>query len=377
MVGFLSMKKWRFVMNIDIGLVIAGLIASPLLFSRFSVLPRGHAEGRPLKVSVLIPARNEEHSLPLLLNDLSRQTYPVHEILCIDDDSTDRTGEVALSHGSKVISLREKPEGWIGKSWACQKGADAADGDLLLFLDADVRMGEDGVERIIYAYLDHGCVISVQPYHDVQETYEQFSMFFNIGQVAANGMGLPGKCRGLILFGPVILIRRSDYRKIGGHASIRERIVDDMALGERLRQNVIPYRLHLGDRKLSYRMYAGGFRDLYEGWMKNMAAGALKTPPLLFLLVFLWITSCTSVSLHFLFAAARMDMTGMAVYLLLYLVWIGELFRISRRIGNFAQWGILLYPVLLLFYIGVFLLSMVKRIFRLKVSWKGREIKER
>ncbi|HSP46733.1 MAG TPA: glycosyltransferase family 2 protein, partial [Clostridiaceae bacterium] len=329
------------------------------------------------KVSVIIPARNEENSLPLLLDDLSRQTYPAHEILCIDDDSTDRTGEVALSHGAKVVSLREKPEGWNGKSWACQKGADSADGDLLLFLDADVRLGEDSVERIIRAYIDHGCVISVQPYHDVPKTYEQFSMFFNLVQVAANGMGLPGKDKGFILYGPVILISHSDYGKVGGHASIRERIVDDMALGERLRNTRILFRLYLGDRKLSYRMYGGGFRDLYEGWMKNMAAGALKTPPILFILVFLWITSSASVPLHLILAAVRMDMVGMAFYLFLYLVWVGELYRISGRIGSFEKWGILFYPVLLAFYIVVFFLSMVKRVFRIKVAWKGREVKER
>lgn len=364
-------------MNTDIGLVLAGLFAGFVLFSRFPVLSRGHAEDRRMKVSVIIPSRNEERSLPLLLDDLGRQTYPIHEILCIDDESTDRTGEVALTCGAKVVSLKGKPGGWTGKSWACQKGADAAHGDLLLFLDADVRMDEDGVERVIRAYLDHGCVISVQPYHDVQETYEQFSLFFNLVQVAANGMGLPGRDRGLSLYGPIILISRLDYEAIGGHDSIRERIVDDMALGERLRAAGVPYRLYLGDRKLSYRMYSGGFRDLYEGWMKNQASGALKTPLLLFLLVFLWVTSCTSVPLHLLLSAGRTDTMGMAVYLFLYLVWVGELYRISRRIGSFAQWGILLYPALLLFYIAVFFLSVVKRIFRLKVSWKGREIKER
>lgn len=369
-------------MNTDIGVILAGLLASPVLFSRFPVLSGGWEKDRlrmeePLKVSVIIPARNEERTLPLILEDLGRQTYPLHEILCVDDDSTDRTGEVASSCGAKVLTLREKPEGWIGKSWACQNGADAASGDLLLFLDADVRMGEDGIARIIREYLDHGCVISVQPYHDVRKAYEQLSMFFNIVQVGANGLGLPGKDRGLSLHGPVILISQADYRKIGGHDSIRGRIVDDMALGERLRAEGIPFRLYLGDALLSFRMYGGGFRDLYGGWMKNQASAALRTPPILFLLVFLFITSCVSTALRLLLAAGRMDTVGMAVYLLLYLVWVGELYRISRRIGSFAQWGILLYPVPLLFYLAVFVLSMVKRIFRRKVSWKGREIKER
>ncbi|HSP48207.1 MAG TPA: hypothetical protein VLN47_09050, partial [Clostridiaceae bacterium] len=73
-------RKGGFVMTMDIVLVIAGLLASPLLFSRFPVLPGSHTDDKSLKVSVIIPARNEEHSLPLLLDDLSRQTYPVHEI---------------------------------------------------------------------------------------------------------------------------------------------------------------------------------------------------------------------------------------------------------------------------------------------------------
>ncbi len=70
----------------------------------------------------------------------------------MDDGSKDKTGEISKSFGVKVITISDKPSGWLGKTWACQKGAEASEGELLLFLDADVRVKPQAVERILKTY---------------------------------------------------------------------------------------------------------------------------------------------------------------------------------------------------------------------------------
>lgn len=362
-------------MSITCIIILAGLLLSAVLFNRFPVLQRARKDGPSLKISVIIPARNEEKNLPLLLNDLQKQRLSIDEIICVDDDSVDSTGKIALSYGARLISLNEKPEGWMGKSWACQNGADAARGDLFLFLDADVRLGPNGTSRLLQAYEDERCVISVQPYHKMIKRYEELSLFFNFIQFAANGLGLPYRNKNIGLYGPVILISRSDYQEIGGHDSIKASIIDDMALGEKLKSKGIPFKLFLGDKDISFRMYGGGLKDLVQGWTKNQATGAMKTPLAVFLMVFLWITSCTSVPLHLIIAITTLNTFQIGVYALFYLIWVLELGRIARHLGSFSLWGIIIYPILLVFYLGIFIRSGAKKIFRLKVIWKERKIR--
>jgi 4,4'-diaponeurosporenoate glycosyltransferase len=372
-------------MTFDLIIICAGLLVSLLLFYRFPVLSSGDHKVHPLKlpddpedypvrITVIIPARNEEINLPLLLTDLRNQTDSVFEIICVDDDSDDSTAQMTAPFGIKLISLREKPKNWIGKSFACQTGADAARGDVFLFLDADVRLAPDSIRRLKSAYRNNGHVISVQPFHKMVKGYEQFSLFFNLIQFAANGLGLPVKNRNIGLFGPVILISRKDYFDAGGHASIHNSIIDDVALGQKLKDKKIAFDLFIGDRDISFRMYGGGIKDLLDGWTKNQASGAMKTPVIRFLIVFLWITSCASAPLQIIRSIYLANYIWAAVFFLFFILWMLELRRISTHIGTFKRYVIVLYPVYLVMFCGVFFVSIFKKVFHLKVIWKDREI---
>src|SRR5438876_956996 len=99
-------------------------------------LPRCGSPGPALsgvKLSIIIPARNEELSLPRLLGSLARQTLVPHEIIVVNDHSTDATPEVARLFGAALLNAADPPPGWIGKTWACWTGARSAQGELLLF----------------------------------------------------------------------------------------------------------------------------------------------------------------------------------------------------------------------------------------------------
>lgn len=356
-------------------IVIMGLIVSGILFYRIpSIKQHGIKAVGDFKVSVIIPARNEEKNLSHLLGDLRNQSFAPFEIICVDDASSDETANIARSFGANVLSLGEKPDSWTGKTWACQNGANAANGQLLLFLDADVRLGRNGLKRLAEAYSEYRCTVSVQPYHKTYKSYEQFSLLFNLIQVAANGTALL-KPLNLGLYGPVILVDRSDYFNIGGHESVRGSIVEDMALGCNLKKHGMHYELFVGDKEdISFRMYANGMRELMQGWTKNIASGAERTPTYLFILVFFWIASITSVPIQIFKFIIDLNIAWLILYLPIYFVWAAILAILGRRIGNYKPWAFILFPLLTAFLLSVFALSFFKKAFRLDVRWKGRDI---
>lgn len=359
---------------IELIIILAGFGMTFLLFYHIPSLPRAPENPGRVSISVIIPARNEETTLPLLLGDLARQTLAPVEVVCVDDASTDGTAAVAKNYGARLLTITEKPDGWLGKSWACQTGANAAAGDLLLFLDADVRLGPDALSRIAAAYRSGGQTLSVQPFHEAIALYEQLSLFFNLIQIAANGTALKSPVN-LGLYGPVILIAKETYLEIGGHESVKGSIVEDMALGEQLKKRNIPYRLFVGDSGLSFRMYPCGLGCLLQGWIKNLAAGAAKTPPWLFAAVFLWIASATSVPLHLFRAISAQGWLGIVVYGALYLCWVAVILALMRRIGKFRSVAAFFYPFALAAFFALFLVSTFKRIFGIQVHWKGRAIR--
>ena len=353
-----------------------GLIIGILLFVKRPLLENDldSFSDNKNKISVIIPARNEEKNLGLLLSDLKNQTYQAFEIICVDDGSDDFTKEVAQSFGVSLISINEKPEGWQGKSWACHIGADKALGDLILFLDADVRLKPNALGKLFKTYIKYNCSISVQPYHVTNKYYEQLSFFFNAILIAGNGAGFLIKVKNIGLFGPVILINKQEYQSVNGHYAARESIVDDLTLGREQNEKGFDYKLFYGDSDISFCMYNSGFDGLYQGWTKNFATGAAMTSKTLLLLIIIWVTSCASIFISLALSIIENNSLQLVIYLFLYLLVLLELKLIGNRIGNFKGEAILLYPVILLAFILLLGISVIKKCFNIKVTWKGRNI---
>ena len=138
-------------------------------------------------ISVVIPARDEEHTLPLVLASLARLSVPVDEIVVVDDGSSDRTAEVARAAARARGRGNAPAAGWTGKAWACQTGAGATTGGLLLFLDADTALAPDAMDGLLALHEQHGGLVSVQPFHRVVRPYEQLSAYFNVVSLLASG----------------------------------------------------------------------------------------------------------------------------------------------------------------------------------------------
>lgn len=359
----------------DIVVIVLGLLSSFILFSKFPILKNKNTSNSQYELSIIIPARNEEQNIRLLLQDLMSQTADIHEIICVDDGSTDGTYKVASSFGVKTIWVKDKPSDWTGKAWACQIGAESATGELLLFLDADVRLGPNAISSLINSYDENRCVISVQPYHKTNKYYEQFSFFFNLIQISGNGTSMRWMQRNAGLYGAVILIDKDTYASIDGHLAAQKSIVDDVALGKKLKQMGFPFKLFMGGEAISLRMYRSNFRSLFQGWTKNYATGASEAPILVLGLVFLWVASCMITVISLVQSIIDLNMTNIVVISFFYLCWVFELFRISYKIGSFKKTTIIIFPLYLAFFILVFFRSLFKKLFQEDVIWKDRKIK--
>ncbi|MHB9006181.1 MAG: glycosyltransferase family 2 protein [Limisphaerales bacterium] len=340
------------------------LIVTLLLWSAGFLLVSRLRPGAPVNapvpagtVSVIIPARNEEHNLPKLLRSLVSQPSRPREILVVDDGSTDRTAELARQMGATVIVSQPLPDGWRGKTWACHQGAQAATGELLLFVDADTWFEAEGLARTLSGY--PGGAFSVGPYHAVRKAYEDLSLFFNFNMTAGT---VP---RGL--FGQMLLVERENYRRVGGHEAVRGWILENFRLASQFRAAGIPVRSVTGRGAFSFRMYPGGMRELIEGWTKGFASGAGQTPRGTLFLLVAWMSGLMMAPLGWLLSGDWLAW-GAA-----YLLGAAQVAWLSRRVGSFRWITALLYPVPLLFFFAVFAWSAVRS--GRAVSWKGREIR--
>lgn len=317
-------------------------------------------------VSIIIPARNEEDNLPSLLRSIQKQTVQPYEVIVVDDSSEDHTAEIACFFGATIVDPGELPQGWLGKNYACAKGAEVAKGHLFIFLDADITLSPHGIEILLRRYTDG--LLSVQPYHQMEHFYEQWSAFFNVIIPASIGSGNDGTGA----FGPCIVCSREAYKESGGHELVKGEILDHHTLGRYFARLGYQVRNYIGISVLSFRMYPAGWTSLWRGWSKSMAAGAAATRFVRLLPVIIWIMGMISSFFLFINTFYTEDfLIGSFIYLLYVL----EIAALLRRVGNFRWWVWSFYPLPLLFFLVLFIRSFLMTFMRKKVNWKDREIK--
>ncbi|MGD6843581.1 glycosyltransferase family 2 protein [Bacillus infantis] len=326
-------------------------------------------------LSIIIPARNEEGRIPPLLQSLQEQRFRYFEILVIDDDSSDNTRAVAESYGARVLQ-----NAGSGKSSACWQGAEHAKGNWLLFLDADTRFtSADGLRNLLHFYQGKGArgILALQPFHTVERLYEHLSVVFNIIVVA--GMNLftiwGSKFKTAGSFGPCILCNRDDYFLSGGHKKIEGAIMDDLALGEAFLEHDLPVRCLGGKGIISLRMYPEGLGSLIEGWCKSFAVGSKSTHPAVMLMVIFWIAGSFIAAGALISSITEWNPAAMIFSGILYILYSIQTAWFARRVGNF-RWVIFpFYPILFLFFAGIYLYSFIRVNIFHSVKWKGRNIK--
>jgi len=328
------------------------------------------------QAAVIIPARNEEKNLPTLLQSIKEQTVTPAEIIVVDDQSTDNTAHCAVQYGARLIQVKDKPSGWIGKSWACWMGAGSAQSDVFIFLDADTRLTHSGLENILNEWSCKRGLIAIQPYHSTEKLYEKLSGFLNIIVMAGINAFTPlgEKYKPAGSFGPCIICSRQDYFSTGGHESTKNEVLEDIHLGKNFMGYGIPVRCYGGKGSIHFRMYPAGVKELIEGWSKSFALGASGTRPLVLISVILWIAGCCTTLISFIPHGADGGDVLFPISAFLYLLYVLQVFWMFRRIGDFGFLTALLYPIPLFFFVFIFANSFLNTFLLKKVTWKGRDI---
>ena len=196
------------------------------------------------KVSIILPARNEEEFLEKCLDTLLEQDYENYEIIVIDDSSDDSTGEIISKYSEKNpkiihVSARPKPEGWMGKNWACMEGYRKATGELLLFTDADTKHSKNtissSVSHLISFNLDALSAIPKMVTFDfwTKISLPMISTFLHTRFSALN-VNNPSK-KTAYFFGSFFIMKKATYEKIGMHEGVKHEIIEDGALGKKVK----------------------------------------------------------------------------------------------------------------------------------------------
>jgi glycosyltransferase involved in cell wall biosynthesis len=226
-------------------------------------------------ISVIIPARNEELNIGRCLNSLVVQQGVDCEIFVVDDHSTDRTSQIAAAFdGVRVIPANPLADGWTGKANAIATAVPLARGEWLLFTDADTVHAPGSLANSIAEAQEYG--VSMLSYSPGQETggfweravqpviFAELSRAFVYDEInrADSAMAAAN--------GQYILMRRSAYDAIGGHAAVRGSLLEDVELARAVKR-VATLRFRYAPEAVSTRMYRDT-RSLVEGWTKNLAA---------------------------------------------------------------------------------------------------------
>ncbi len=274
-------------MTILVLLVALALTATAIIASANGLFFPPLRSVRPRKnmprVSLLVPARNEAHLIGRTVRQLLAQDVADYEVIVLDDCSSDGTAAVAREAGQgdprlRVLEGAPLPQGWVGKVWACHQLAQAATGDILVFTDADVNWRPGALAALIARMArTRADLLSVWPTQECHSWAERLTVPL---MAAMPAMG----------YVPIVLVhhtpwalfatangqclafRRSAYFKIGGHAAVRDQIVEDVALARRIKRARLGLRLADGAGLITCRMYQD-WPTVRDGFAKNFLVG--------------------------------------------------------------------------------------------------------
>jgi glycosyltransferase involved in cell wall biosynthesis len=220
-------------------------------------LDRFEKKDHPIpKVSIILPARNEEKFIGRCLDSLIEQDYPNYEIVVIDDSSNDKTSQIIAKYAkenSKIISVKaqKKPNGWMGKNWACMEGYKIAMGELFLFTDADTKHSKTvislAVSHLMSLELDALSAIPKLITLDfwTRVTLPMISTFLHT-RFSAIRVNDPSK-KTAYFFGSFFIINQKTYKAIGMHEGVKHEIIEDGALGKKVKESGFKMRIVRGD----------------------------------------------------------------------------------------------------------------------------------
>lgn len=334
----------------------------------YQAMPRleAYSASAPLPaLSIIVPARNEARNLTRLLPSLQQLSYPGPlELIVVDDGSSDDTAQVAAAHGARVLHIDHLPAGWKGKPYACHQGAQAARGAWLLFTDADTMHLPDSAARAVdYAVRRQLDGLSLFLKQETNAWIDRLAL-----TAAYAGLFAGARPQDRLLNGQYVLLQRDVYMESGGFEAVRAEALEDVALGNHLRQLGYRVPILLGEDAAAVRMY-DNTRQLWNG-MNRLGADSLRWGGLRAAWTAVFVTALMSplVALLGVFGG-KLDRRWLPA------TWAAATVPMipwARRFGN-ALWAFAI-PVGALFVQAAALWGILNRLTGRGIRWKERRV---
>jgi glycosyltransferase involved in cell wall biosynthesis len=345
------------------------------------------SEGAEIELAVIVPARNEEASLPACLASLVSQSEPGFELgrhwelIVVNDDSTDRTRAIATEIAAKHagVTVLDAPPldlssrgGFTGKNNACWTAAQQAHGKWLLFTDADTVHEQNDLSRSIReTERHHALLLSYSPRQIVSGFWQRAVMPLVYSELASvysmKEVNDPER-RIAAANGQFLLVESEAYFSVGGHRAVGTEVLEDVALAHNFKRNRKTIRFRYAPEALSTRMYRTT-AAMIEGWTKNLA---LLFPRPIYLAA--W--RLLDLALYFGLPALALGVSWLVSWqrAALLLLWARTLWRFYARVArsNFPAVDVALSILGIPLFVYLLIRSTIDHKLRRAVEWKGR-----
>lgn len=336
------------------------IIHSCCVYFRIRSSGKGESKAYTLDdVEIIIPARNEERNLKILLPQLNF-IYPDVKVTVVNDGSTDGTGLVPALYGFSCIQGSPLPPGWTGKNWACMQGAQRSKQKVLLFLDADVKLLKGSLEKALKALGPESPLVSAIPIHDQSQWYTKF--FFGFWVYVFLGSEFFGK---RFCIGQFMMMESRWYFDIGGHEKVKGTMAEDLSFVNLVISQKKTYTL-LEPGIFEVNMYPDGIDTFMKGWKRLFQSAQSRLSFLVFGVTIAYLAGFVN-SIVDLFAGHYLLF---AAYTLVH----GAQMRFLKLKG----FNLVFLPLSLMFFALLNLWAIVYRVFfKNQMVWKGRTFQEK
>jgi cellulose synthase/poly-beta-1,6-N-acetylglucosamine synthase-like glycosyltransferase len=273
--------------NSVVSVILGGILGLWIYFlgfmiKSFRLAPKlesfNRTSNRSPKVSVILPARNEERYIARCLDTLLRQDYPDFEIIAINDSSTDRTGQIIQEYSQRdgrvvYVSAPPKPDGWAGKNWACYQGYLRSEGQVLLFTDADTEHAPNTMSLAIGHMISQNLdALTAVPHLVCNDFWTKITLpalaTFLHTRFSPLRVNDP-KVKTGYFFGSFFVITRATYEAVGTHQGVRQELVEDGALGGKVKASNFKMKMVRGERHID-AIWARDLDSLWHGLRRLM-----------------------------------------------------------------------------------------------------------
>ena len=340
--------------------------------------PATHQMDQPPKVSVCVPARDEERGIRACLESLLKQDYPDFEVIVVNDHSTDRTGELIRElNNSRLIALdgEDLPEGWLGKPFALHQAFQKAKGEILLFTDADPVFEPDALRTAVCTLQERNLdALTLMPRAEFGSFWERAVQPTIFGFIASltrfRKVNSPDD-KSAMGFGAFLMFKRSAYETIGGHEGGKADVLEDVLIAKRLKRAGLNLLVADAKQLFSIRMYYG-FREIWTGWRKNMFLAMKRSVTRALYYVFMVLTFLLTPYLILgwnVVAGTGLFWSGLSL--------LGVIMVSAATIKTCDELGLnrinaCLFPIGAVVMAAIMINSMIETLFFSRTKWRGR-----